>query len=357
MPSNLSPWQSFLSKKFPGKNVKISNQQYEQAALEFFGPIPIPPGSQIISQSGSQAEYVDADGFRHVLRREINGLSPNVGQISDNTNRPAVPQFAQGQLDVLRGLSGGAGDLSGAQLQNALAVSRGQAPTDTYQSGILNLSQQLQQQPQLLALDPETAAALEQINRAEQTRLAQLEDEQTGQLLARLYGSGVQRSSIAGENLARMLQQFGLVRQQQSADAASRNLAVRQFLTGQQQANRGLALEGLTRGASASQAQTNPLLALLESLSGQQTQRDVTAAGIAQADRGLAEEARRTNLSFEIDQQKADAALAAQNSLFNKILAGLQVGGQLAGGVGTGISTFSNLLNKKPSTGPSYAFS
>src|SRR5262245_28281669 len=88
--SNLSPWQDFLSKMFPGKNVQLSPQQFEQAALQFFGPIPIPPGSQIISQSASGAEYIDAEGYRHSIRRSLDGRDPNAGQVQDNTNRPSI---------------------------------------------------------------------------------------------------------------------------------------------------------------------------------------------------------------------------------------------------------------------------
>src|SRR5215831_17011880 len=88
--SNLSPFQQFLSGKFPGKGAKFTNEQYLAAADEFFGQIPIPPGSQIIYRNGGGAEYIDPQGYRHQIRREINGLSPNAGQVQDNTDRPNI---------------------------------------------------------------------------------------------------------------------------------------------------------------------------------------------------------------------------------------------------------------------------
>src|SRR5262249_59551512 len=88
--SNLSPWQEFLRSKFPGKNAKFTTEQFLAAADEFFGPIPIPPGSQIIYQNAGGAEYIDPQGYRHQARRELNGLSPRAGQVQDNTDRPNI---------------------------------------------------------------------------------------------------------------------------------------------------------------------------------------------------------------------------------------------------------------------------
>src|SRR5262245_49262403 len=104
--SNLSAWQDFLSKKFPGKNAQISPQQLEQAANEFFGPIPIPPGSQIVSQSAGAAEYIDPEGYRHVIRRPLDGRDPNAGVPVDNTDRPNVLPPSQAQRGLTEDILG-----------------------------------------------------------------------------------------------------------------------------------------------------------------------------------------------------------------------------------------------------------
>jgi hypothetical protein len=109
--SNLSAWQQFLSQRFPGKNAQFTQEQFDQAANDFFGPIPIPPGSQIVSQSASGAEYIDAEGYHHSIRRELDGRNPNAGQVQDNTDRPAVLPPSQKQTGLLDSLTGGARSL------------------------------------------------------------------------------------------------------------------------------------------------------------------------------------------------------------------------------------------------------
>ncbi len=336
--SNLSPWQEFLSQKFPGKGAKITPEAFEAAALEHFGPIPIPPGSQIIRQSAGEAEYIDAQGFRHVLRRSLDGRDPNAGQVSDNTDRPAVlPQTGGGQ-EVLSSLTGGANPLIQQQLSNATATARGQAPTDFYQSQINDLARQLQASPGLLQLDPETAAALQAITARDQGFLKQQFDQQQGTTLAQLFGNRVNQSSIATSALARLLQEQGLVTAQSQADAALRELQTRQFLTGQQQGNRELALRGLQTSAGLSQGQSDSLLALLNQLSGQQTQRDITNANIGLGEKELAERGRQANLAFQLNQQNADLALANARASSGPLTAGLGLAGALLtapiGGVG-----------------------
>src|SRR5215510_1940711 len=213
--NNLSPFQDFLSKRFPGRNVQIPPEAFQQAALEFFGPIQgVPPGSQILSQNAAEVTFIDPEGFQTTLRRSLDGRDPSAGQVQTvATNRPSIPQAGQGQNQLLQGITGGAQDLFGAQLANALALAQGQTPANA----------------QLLQLDPQTAQALEQISAAEQAANAQAFDQQSSQLLANLYGRGVNQSSIANEGAARLLQMQGLVRQQQMADSAQRNLGVRQF--------------------------------------------------------------------------------------------------------------------------------
>jgi hypothetical protein len=252
--------------------------------------------------------------------------------LQDNTNRPPILPGKEAGLQ--QQLIGGAGQVAGGQFASAAGTAAGQLPTDYYQRGIVDIANQLAGQQALANLDPVSAQRLAEISGAEQARLSQQFSDAQSQLLARLYGSGVQRSSIAGENIGRLLQQQGLVQQQQLSDAASREIALRQFLTQQQLQGRQSAIAGLGTAAGAQQAQLNPFLDLLSSLAGQGTQRDIAAGQLGLGQQELAERARQANLQFELGQQEQDRLLAQQGSLFNKILAGLQVGGQLAGGIG-----------------------
>jgi hypothetical protein len=349
--SNLSAWQQFLSQKFPGKNASFTPDQLAAAADEFFGTIPIPPGAQVISRSGAGVEYVDADGYRHILRRELDGRSPNAGQVTTNTDRPNIAQTPAQTSGLLNSLTGGARGVVDQQFANALAQARGERPAafdpgiQGYLDQITALAGQLQARPELAALDPETAAALAAINERDRLALSEQFDTESARNIAQLFGNRTQQSSIATNAVGQMLQKQGLVSAQQQAEAAQRELMLRQFLTGQQQQQRELALQGLLGGAGAqlqgfqastgaAQNSTNALLDLLTALSGQQMQRDISSAQIGLGDRELEERRRQANLGFELDQQEADRRLAESNSLFNKIMQGLQVGGSLAGGIG-----------------------
>src|SRR5262245_47207556 len=156
----------------------------------------IPPGSQIVSQTPGKVTYKDAEGYEHNIIRKPDG------QFTETTNRPAiVPNAAtQGQQDFAK------------QLQQML-------------------SQSFNQPASLAQLDPETAASLRSISQAEQTANDQALNDLKGQLVAQLYGNRVNQSSIANEAGARFAQQAGLVRQQQQADAANREIAIRNLLT------------------------------------------------------------------------------------------------------------------------------
>src|SRR5262249_42767045 len=89
-------------------------------------------------------------------------------------------------------------------------------------------------------------------------------------------------------------------------------------------------------GAStdAAQAQKNSLLDLLKALSGQQTQRDISGGQLGLGYGELAERMREANIANTLEKQRTNLAQGAQNSIFNKLLAGLGGIGQFAGGLG-----------------------
>lgn len=348
--NTLSPWQEFLSKKFPGRNAKFSTAQLEQAADEFFGPIPIPPGSQITARSGGYAEYIDPEGYKHIIRRELNGASPRAGEIQDNTNRPNILPPASGQTELTQDILGRLRGLSEQQQANALAIAKGETPAglDTgiksYLDQIEALSRQLQGTPTLAALSPEDQAALEQISAAEQAKLKQQFQEAQGTAIAQLFGDRLQQSSTGNDAIARLLQQQGLVSAEQLANAAARGLQARQYLTAQQQQRNQLALQGLLGAAGsqlegfrarsgASQAQMDALNDLIKQFSGQQTQRDIASAGLTQQQRELAEGGRRSDLDYLLRQQLADLEVAKARKASDLF-------GNLAQGVGSSLLSY-----------------
>jgi hypothetical protein len=370
--SNLSPWQQFLSSKAPGKNASFSDQQLRQWADEFFGPIPIPPGSQIVRQDGGYAEWIDPEGYKHSATRSLDGRDPNAGKLVDNTDRPNILPASQTASPQQQALTSGIGALTEEQIKNLQAMASGNTPgafdpkIQDELKQINDLALRLQNAPQLLDLDPASAAALEAIrNRYTQANQQQFQNDQ-GKLLAQLFGNKVNQSSIATGAAGDLLQKQGLITAQTGADAAQRELAVRQFLAQQQQQQLELALQSLLGGtgaklegfkasSGAAQNQNDALLKLLADLGAQQTTRDIAGANIGLGEKELAERARQANLGFELNQQDADARLAAQNSTWNKVMQGINAASQIAGMVGGGLGAFGGFLNKPKVDGTSQA--
>lgn len=254
----------------------------------------VPPGSQIVRQTPGKIEYRDADGYTHSVTR-----NPRTGAVSTLSDRPAIVPTAasRGQEDFLQ------------QLQ-------------------ARLQQGLNQPTTLAQLDPETAKALAAISQAEQAANSQQLGDLQGQLLARLFGNGVNRSSIATNAGARFAQQAGLVNQQQRSDAANRELNLRNLLTTLAQQQRALNTD------------------LYANLTGQANQRDIAGAGLT-LDRARLDEAGRQfdagnyldTLRTQLEREKLDAA----NSPFNKFLQTVGAVGSIAGAAGGGLSAFNAL--------------
>lgn len=363
-PEQLSPYQRELEKLYdrsdrPGN--RLTPEQFFQSPdyLNFvkgkYGDIPVPPGATVLSQTPGEVRYKDAEGYEHILRRNIAGGAEG-GQVVEQTNRPPILPPQGAQADLFNQLNQGVSGLSAAQLANLEAVARGERPA-AFDPGIQGdldqintLAQQLQQGPQLQALDPQTAAALKAISDAEQMRLGEQFDQQQGSAIAQLYGNRVNQSSIAGQNLGQLQQAQGLVSAQQLADASGRQLTVQQFLAQQQQQQRELALQALLGGTgaklesfksanAASQAQSNALMELLNSLSGQQNTRDIASAGLGLDQKRLDEETRQANLRQTLGllgAQEATEKRQAENSGYKKFLAGVNA----ASGVASSIAGF-----------------
>jgi hypothetical protein len=256
----------------------------------------VPPGSQIVNQTPSKITYRDAQGYETTLTRKPDG------QVTEMSNRPAIVPSAtqQGQQAFAQQLQG--------QLQQGLS------------------------QPAALAqLDPETARALQAISAAEQAALNQGISDQQGQLLAGLYGRGVNRSSIANNAAAQFAARTAAVRQQQSADAANREIAVRNFLTGLGQQNQALSAD------------------LYANLTGQQNQRDIAGAGLDIDLKRLAETSRQFNAANYLDTLRTQLErerLDAENGPLNKVLKISQAAANFAGAAGGGISAYDALRRR-----------
>lgn len=306
----LSPTERMLERLYdqidrPGNRITPSqffqSPEYGQFLETQYGNIAdnVPPGSQIINQTPFKVEYRDAEGFTHVLTRKPDSQ----GQVTETTNRPAIPTNAaqQGQQQFTQNLQ-------------------------------QRLEQGLNQPATLAQLDPETAAALQAISQAERTANDQQLQDAQGQLLARLFGQGLNRSSIATNAGARFAQAAGLVRQQQQADAANRELSIRNLLTTLGQQNREL------------QA------GLYSNLTGLSNARDIAGAGLELDLKKLLESQRQFNAGNYLDQlrtQQGQEQLDLARSPLNKALSISQIIGNLTGAVGSGISAYDALTKKK----------
>jgi hypothetical protein len=303
----LSPQERMLERLYdqldrPGNRLNpaqfFATAEAAQLLDQLYGSLGdrLPPGSQIISQTPSKITYRDAEGYEHNLTRKPDG------QVTEATNRPAIVPSAQQQ----------------GQQQFAQQLQE-------------RLQQGFSQPTTLAQLDPETAAALKAISDAEQAALTQQLGDAEGQLLARLFGQGVNRSSIATNAGARFAQQAGLVQQQQRSDAANREIAVRNLLTTLGQQNREL------------QA------GLYGTLTGQQNTRDIASAGLDLDRLKLNEASRQFDASNYLDTlrtQLQQEQLDLQRGPLAKALGISQIAANIAGAAGGGLSAYDALRRR-----------
>lgn len=363
---HLSPWQRQLEKLYdqvdrPGHRIASSqffnSPEYQQFIIGQFGEIPVPPGAEVISRSPLEVRYKDAEGYEHVLTRNVSGGAEG-GQITENTNRPPILPTGGGQPGLLDSLIGGARGLSEQQLANLLAQARGEKPA-AFDPGIqgdldqiLGLVQKLSGPTQLLELDEGARAAFAAQSAAEQARLRQQFEQDQATQLANLFGNRINQSSIATNALGQLLKQQGLVSQQQQSDAYMRELQARIALTEEERIRLGQALQGLASSAGArlegfrastgaGQAQQNALNALLAELSGQQTTRDIASAGLGLDYKKFEEAIRQFNKNYGLEStriQTEQEKLDAQGGFLNNLLKVSQAVANFTGAAGGGLS-------------------
>lgn len=412
--------QKELGKLKGDKNYIISGNEIAQAYEETFGKIPVPNDAEILEKTPIRVVYRMPNGqvIEKIMGTNLQ-IPDKIGTIQENVISqpdPATAQAAQERErleqaaleDILSGRSPatppGEGGEPGAQptipanpeieqlrqlvqqLPQGGMTEAERAELQRLQDVVRFSQERLQglqgQQPGLAQLDPQTQSALEAINQAQRARLQQQFQEGQANLVAQLYGRGVQQSSLANDAAARALQEQGLVGTQQAAEEASRQLAIQQFLaqlgleserarTAAQGQFGQLGLEGLNQainarlsgtGAAAdilgrsgqlSQAEqarlaeiqnqeANRRAQLLEQLlaQGQQESQFGRQLGFARQQQGSQEDQARAAQTYNENRLLFDIEQARRaNSIFGKILGtvGTIAGGPIGGLIGKGI--------------------
>lgn len=298
MGTKLSPYQQAVSDlaRSLGLRGQAEQQvyglpQFQELLNRVFGEIPLPAGidpSQIISRTGQNLQYKDAEGYIHNLERNVNGLASDVGKVKESsTNRPAILPPSQEQagaekaqnlqlLDLLKnyfnqGVPNAPQLPDFSFLQNQLSQfpkapqlpdysgligqlnqGFGNAPSlpdiSAITGGLNNLTGQyndlygkLTAPQQLQALQSGDLANLNAIRASAQADSDKLFQDQQGALIAQLYGRGINASTTANAAAADFTTAQQRANLAINADAASRQLGLQQYLTGQYNQNLGTA--------------------------------------------------------------------------------------------------------------------
>lgn len=312
----LNAYQKFLE---AGKDRGLDwrkQPDFEKLIIQYFGEIPLPEGideSQVVSRSPQVVQYKDAEGYVHRLERQTDGRAFNLGEVRESsTNRPAVLPASTQQQEATK-----------TSLQQLMDLYQKQAITPTT--------------PEFAQLDAQTRADLDAIALAENQALEQQFGQQSGNLIAQLYGQGIPQSSIASRAASDLAQGQGLVKTTAQGQQAQRGIDLRNILTqmGQQ--------EGQFRQSS--------LQALVSDLLGQNLSRDVAGGQLGLQQKAQEEDVRRYNQQSFQEQLRYEEALRQQKrqNMWNNIFKGISVGtsvlgslfgaGGLIGGAGAGAKT------------------
>ena len=308
----LNPFQRAVQKLAQSMGLRGDDEQrvyatpeYTQLVGKFFGQIDLPAGiteDQVTFRTPFSLEYKDQYGYVHKLERNLDGRSPQLGSVKEiSTDRPAVLPIGKTNPGI-------------DQAMKLLTQRTSQAIPE-----------------QLPTLDEATQAELKAISQATDAQLSQMFEKSKGDLVAGLYGSGTNRSTLANDASARLLQEQGLVKSQSLSDAATRELSLRTGLRGQQIQLR--------------EQDINYLMGLL----GQDTARAVPSAQLGVEQSQLGENSRQFDLQYQLEQEKMRQA---QKSQLMNLLSGIaSVGLSAIPVVGPVVgSIFSKLTSGKGST-------
>lgn len=311
-----------LQKQLSGgnKNYKITPDEYNKLAEQFFGKLAdtLPPGAKVIQQNSPLELTYELDGKQYkAFRNTDSNLGIDTGKVETTLlSSPIDKQSAAGEQDLLSAAlpdifkqfvsapdtnGGSKGDISGW-------LSKLMANADT-------LSAQRGLQP----IDPATQALLDQITGASNARLDQQFGDESSKLVSQLYGKGINKSNIAGQEANRLTQGHGLVQQQANADAASRALAVSQYLTQALQGNLALAGEQYTSGAAQTNQNYNSetgrqgnTLNFVQNLLNQALQRETSGVSLGQGQEQIDNQQSQFDKNYGLAQQQYETQAAAQ---------------------------------------------
>lgn len=225
-----------------------------------------------------------------------------------------------------------------------------------FQSQLQNITNLLTQPAALGQLNPADLERLAVIKANEDAQLAQQQEDLRSQLVADLFGRGVQQSSIASQAGADFAREFGLVQSQAQAGQAAREMALRQFITQTQQGNLALAGQNvlgagnLALGEFATESdainqQINQMIQELSALTGIDLARQSASGELALGAQGLQEQRNQFHLGLQEQARQFNAQLkASQPSTLDRIIG---IGASLAAAPFTGGTSLFGLAGQK----------
>lgn len=303
----LNPFQREVQKLAQKMGLRGADEQkvyatpeYSQLVGKYFGQIDLPAGvteDMVTFRTPFGLEYKDQYGYIHKLERNLDARTPSLGQVTEkSTDRPAILPLEKSNPGIEQAMK--------------LLTERTSQPMS----------------PGLPDLDAASRAQLDAIAKANQDQLNQLFERGQGSLVAGLYGNGINRSSLANDASARLLQEQGLVESDKLSKDAERELAVR---AGSRDAAINLRSQDIQ---------------YLMGLLGQDTARAVPSAQLSQQQAGLQEQARQFDLNYMLEQEKLKQQ---QKSKLMSLLSGIASAGlAFIPGVGPALSAATSIFGK-----------
>jgi hypothetical protein len=344
------------------KSYKISPEEYNKAAVEFFGKIEdqLPQGAKITRTiSPLEVEYELNGKTYKAFRNTDSNLGINTGRVQTTQLGSLIDsQSAAGEQDLLKQLLPQLFGTSAQQGQQSQLNARTDGAIRTGSGGVggsdittldprgniswldklMGNANRLANRQGFVPIDPATQQLLDTLTANTRGQLNQQFNDQSSQLVADLYGRGVNRSSIAGDQANKLLQGQGLVGAQAEADAAARALQVLQFLTQAEQGNLALAGEQYTSGAQQAQSDKTDLRNFALRLLDQALSRETSGIQLNQSQQQIDNNMSQFEQNYGLQRDQFEAQAAQQRranrlQMISSVLNGvLGLGSSLIGG-------------------------
>lgn len=295
------------------KNYAISPEEYNKAAVEYFGKIEdkLPPGAKVVQTISPLEVIYELDGKQY---RAFRNTDSNLGIDTGRIETQRTGSYTSNSDKLLESLLPTVQQkLQGTEDKNK-----------SWLDALFNNANNLANQKGVVALDPATQALLDVITQAEQGQLDRLFKSQQGDLVSDLYGRGMNRSSVAATAAGELGRSQGLVQQQSNADAAARALGLIQFLTQQQQGNRALAGDQYATGAELTMGREGRELDFITQL----LNRELQGVGLEQNQQQINNQAANDLRNFSLNNTQLELQAAQQRranrmQLINSIIGGV----------------------------------